>query len=384
MKNNSDKKRYRSLRAYVSYIKTFKGQFLLTISAFVVADILIAVLPIFIGQLTGALGAQSIDHGQVYWIVGILIALSIGHMVTWHTGDFLYRAFLNHREYEFENVVFRAIMAKPYPYFVGKFTGKISSYVTGLGREFREFIDATCYQYADLLVKMPILAVIMFSVNLYTGLIFVASIVVMFFSGRYLARYTARAEQKLTDSVSTLDGYVIDVISNFVSVKAFKRERTELHQVLERRKGVIAKAKHRYLWEIIFWGAMSFVVRCVVWPATIIMNVTLFLNGQLDLAQITTFISALVIFSDYIWMVVWNVSQFNMKLARMEEAYRYLFDDSEVVSDAAMDVSDRRSTKPVPDFKESLHLRDLEFAYPDRPQDPILQAISLDLSLIHI
>jgi ABC-type multidrug transport system fused ATPase/permease subunit len=380
MNNNSDKKHYRSLRAYISYIKTFKYQFLLTISVFIIADILLAVLPVFIGQLTGALAAHSIDHSQVYWVVGILIALSVGHMITWHTGDFLYRALLNHREYEFENILFRAIMAKPYPYFVGKFTGKISTYVTGLGREFREFIDATCYQYADLLVKLPILAAIMFTVNLYTGLIFVSSIIVMFIAGRHLARYTARAEQDLTDSISSLDGYVIDVISNFVSVKAFKRERTELMKVLERRKGVIAKARHRFFWEIMFWGAMSLIVRCIVWPAAIIMNVSLFLNGQLDLAQITTFISALVIFSDFIWMVVWNISQLNVKLARMEESYRYLFDDSEVISEAAMDMSDKRHAKPIPAFEDSLHLRDLNFAYPDRPDDLILQAISLDIA----
>ncbi|MDN5274153.1 MAG: transporter related [Candidatus Saccharibacteria bacterium] len=380
MNNNSDKKRYRSLRAYISYIKTFKYQFLLVLSVFIVADILLAVLPIFIGQLTGALAGHPIDHGQVYWFVGILVALSVGHDLLWRSGDLLYRAILNHREYEFENIIFRAVMAKPYPYFVGKFTGKISSYVTGLGREFREFLDATCYQYVDLLVKMPIIGGIMFTVNLNTGLIFVASIIVMFIAGRYIARYTARAEQDLTDSVSNLDGYVIDVISNFVSVKAFRREHTELETVLERRKGVIAKAKHRYLWEIIFWGAMSIVIRWVVWPVTIIMNVALFLNGQLDLTQITTFISALMIFSDYIWMVVWNVSQFNMKLARMEESYRYLFNDSEVVSESAMDEADHRSARPIPGFKESLHLRNLEFAYPDRPQELILQAISLDIA----
>lgn len=376
----SDKKRYRSLRAYVSYIKTFKYQFILVFCTFVVADILLAILPIYIGQLTGALASQSLDHAFIYWTVGILIALSVGHMIAWHTGDFLYRGLLNRREYEFENIIFRAIVSKPYPYFVGKFTGKISSYVTGLGREFREFLDATCYQYADLLVKMPILAAIMFTVNISTGLIFVVSIIVMFIAGRHLARYTAKAEQDLTDSVSTLDGYVIDVISNFVSVKAFKRERTELEAILERRTGVIAKAKHRYFWEIMFWGSMSLVVRCVVWPLTILMNVTLFLQGQLDLAQVTTFISALVIFSSYIWMVVWNISQFNVKLARMEESYRYLFNDDEVISEAALDVHDQAKTAPISTFKTSLHLRDLNFAYPDRPEDPILQNISLNIA----
>ena len=145
MAHNSDKKRYRSLRAYVNYVKTFKRQFLLTFTVFTIANILLAVLPVFVGQLTGALTANPIDHEQVYWVVGILIALSVGHMIAWHTGDFLYRALMVKREYEFENTIFRAIIAKPYPYFVGKFTGKISSYVTGLGREFREFLDMLYY-----------------------------------------------------------------------------------------------------------------------------------------------------------------------------------------------------------------------------------------------
>ncbi|QQG50693.1 MAG: ABC transporter ATP-binding protein [Candidatus Saccharibacteria bacterium] len=376
----SDKKRYRSLRAYISYIKTFKYQFILVFCTFVVANVLLAVLPIFIGQLTGALAAESVDHGLVYWLVGILITLSVSHMIAWHSAEFLYRALLNHREYEFENVLFRAIMTKPYPYFVGKFTGKISSYVTGLGREFRGFLDTTCYQYADLLVRLPIIGAIMFSVNLYTGLIFTGSIILMFVAGRHLARYVAKGEQDLTDSVSSLDGYVIDVISNFVSVKAFGREQTEIAEVLKRRAGVVAKAKHRFFWAIMFWSSMSLVVRCVVWPATIVMNVTLFLNGQLDLTQITTFLSALVIFSGYIWVVIWNVSQFNMKLARMEESYRYLFDDHDVVNDATLNIRDNRVAKSRLMFKKSLHLRDLEFAYPDRPESPVLQAISLNIA----
>jgi ATP-binding cassette subfamily B protein len=87
-----------------------------------------------------------------------------------------------------------------------------------------------------------------------------------------------------------------------------------------------------------------------------------------------------VIFSGYIWVVIWNVSQFNMKLARMEESYRYLFDDHDVVNGAALNIHDNRVAKSRLMFKKSLHLRDLEFAYPDRPESPVLQAISLNIA----
>jgi ATP-binding cassette subfamily B protein len=82
-----------------------------------------------------------------------------------------------------------------------------------------------------------------------------------------------------------------------------------------------------------------------------------------------------MIFSDFIWMVVWNVSQFNVKLARMEESYRYLFEEADVIRSTAMsdDVS------PAPVFGRLLQLHNLNFAYPDRPDDLILKDISLDI-----
>lgn len=378
MKTKQPKTRHISLRAYISYISTFKYAFFLTLGSFVVSDILLAVLPVFIGQLVGVLTHQPVDRGAAYLLVAVLVLISVGHDATWRAGDFLYRGLLNRREYEFENILFRAIMAKPYPYFVGKFTGKISGYVTGLGREFREFLDAACYQYADLFVKMPILAGIMFTVNSYTGIIFATSLTLMFISGRYLAKFTARSERDLTDSVSSLEGYIIDVISNFVSVKAFRREQTETEAVVKRREKVVVKSKRRFLWEIVFWSVMSLFIRWIVWPVTIILNVTLFLDGQLSLAQVTTFISALMIFADFIWLVVWNISQFNVKLARMEESYRYLFGDTNVIHETSMH-KEAHSMLNVPSFRSSLRLDGLNFAYPDKPDVAVLKDISLNI-----
>ncbi|HEY5695601.1 MAG TPA: hypothetical protein VIQ80_02090, partial [Candidatus Saccharimonadales bacterium] len=179
-------KRFSSLRAYAKFIATFKGRFFAVFGLFVASDILLALLPVFIGDFVATLSANSPSHAQVFWLVGVLIAISIGHDILWRSAEWLYRWLINVKGFEFENVVFRAVISKPYPYFIDKFTGKISSYVSMVGREFREFLNNIFYEYADLLVKLPIISVIMFSVNVPTGIVFVISIIIMFIAGKVL------------------------------------------------------------------------------------------------------------------------------------------------------------------------------------------------------
>lgn len=372
------KKRYSSLRAYLKFITTFKGRFFTVFGLFVVADIILAVVPVFIGDFVAALGAKPLDTGAIYGLAAVLIAISIGHDMTWRSGEWFYRSLLNAKTYEFENVIFQAVMSKPYPYFIDKFTGKISSYIATIGREFREFVDQLCYEYADLVIKLPIIGAIMFSVNVPTGIVFVVSIIVMFIAGRKLVGRTIQSERELTDVNSNLDGYVIDVISNFVSVKAFRRERAEFKAVTKQRQRVINASKRMLLWDIIFWGVMSLMVRWVIWPATILLNVAMFLHGQIDLAQITTFISALLIFAEYIWRVIWNVSQFNVKLGRIEESYRYLFGDANVVNDWLAGNHELKKHEKL-SFTKSLSFRGLKFAYPDKRERQVLDGIDLSI-----
>ncbi len=368
------KKQFISLRAYVRFIAQHKGRFLTVLLLFVLADALLAVVPIFVGQFVAALAENQLSPSHVYALVGILIALSVGHDMMWRSGEWAYRALLNSKAYQFESLVFQAVIAKPYPYFVDKFTGKISSYITGISRDFREFVEAICYQYADLVIKLPTIGVIMFTVNIPTGVIFIVSIFIMFVAGKKLVRYNVASERKLTDLTSSLDGYVIDVVANFVSVKAFRREKQELESVIRKRDDVVKASNRRLMWDILFWGAMSIGVRWVIWPITILVNVYLFLHGQLSLAQITTFMSTLLIFTDFVWMVIWNVSQFNVKLGRIEESYRYLFGSENIVgqSHAVPYVSHVH-------LQNTLELRRLQFAYPDKLDEPVLKNISLTI-----
>ncbi|MCK9926103.1 ABC transporter ATP-binding protein/permease [Frankia sp. Mgl5] len=389
------------LRSYLAHLMTFRWRAAAVLCVFVLANALLAVVPIFVGRFVAALAAVPVDTGAAYQAAALLICCGIGHDLSWRSGELLWVRLILARGYDYENLVFDKVITQPYPYFVGAFTGKISSYVGTLGREYREFLSAVYWEFCEQLVRVPALAVIMFTVNVPTGCAFTVSLLMMLALGRLTISRVAAEERNTADTASDLDGRIIDVIANFVAVKSFGREGAESARVRAERRGVLRAATGSYRWNIVYFASMSLVVRYLVGPGTILLNLHLFLAGDLTLAQLTTFLAALAVFSDYIWNTVWLVSQLNLRFARVEEAYHYLFGGRDIVREdrhqqptahgrpAAPERPDvhgasqlhKATQLPGPvGYTRSLGIHDLRFAYPDEPGRPVLDGITLEIA----
>lgn len=362
-----------SIRAFISYTATFKLPFWGTAAVFAVSNTVISLAPWLIGRLTHSLTTH---EGIVFW-TAMVVASSVGHTFLWRLAELLYLWKLIPKVLRIEDKLFGAVVEHPYSYFVDKFTGKISGYVINLGRGYRELMENFHYNYVSLVVTLPIIAGTMFTVNTYTGVIFAASIVLMFLIGRPLARHMAEAERKQADENSTISGYVVDAISNFVSIKAFSNERAESKRLYHKRELLIRAAKSAFFRGIVFWGTMSFFVRWIIWPSTFILNVYLYVQGQIDLSQVTTFLATIVLFSSYIWDVIWNISQLNIKLANSEEAYQYLFGQRNIFKDPPAQSPVKQL--PVGAFRSTLELRNVSFAYPDKPDVEVVDDINITI-----
>ncbi|MCK9921066.1 ABC transporter ATP-binding protein/permease [Frankia sp. AgPm24] len=368
----------------LGFVATFRGALLAVMASFVASSLAISVLPVLVGRLVQAAAREGVSAGVVYWYALLLIGVNLIHDLFWRGGEVLYRRLLVHRGYECEDVLFGRVIGQPYPYFVGKFTGKISSFVATIGREFRDTLDAACFTYVELVVRIPATVFIMFAVNVWSGLTFLGAVLLMLVVGRRTARRAFRAEKELADETSELDGHVIDIIANFVSVKSFHQERAEYAEVHRRRRRVIDAARRSSLWDIVFWASMAVIVRYLVWPLSILLNLYLYRSGQLSLAEFATFLSVLVMFSDFIWMMVWEIAQLNLRLARVEEAYHYLFGADPVQAAIAVGPESPASGRQV-DAGSSVvggqvELRGLAFAYPDSPTRSVLSDITLAIA----
>jgi ATP-binding cassette subfamily B protein len=148
---------------------------------------------------------------------------------------------------------------------------------------------------------------------------------------------------------------------------------TPLQTIKAEQEKTIVAGNRSFMSNVVFWGSMSEVVRNFIWPISILMNVYLFIHGKIDIAALTTFLTAVVLFTTYVWEIIWSTSQFSLLLARSEEAHSYLFGNVNIMKQPA-------STKPdivVPSFEHALAFKQIAFAYPDKKEVQVLQNINL-------
>lgn len=368
---------YASLQSFLAYLSRYKFRMAVVFASFLVANGLLAVIPLYIGKLVGALATQPVDNHHAWHYVLILILCSIGHSAMWRVSEFLYLKLMNPLSYRYENTIFRQIINRPYPYFVDKFTGKISSYVTTISLEFRDQLEKVFWDYTGHAVSLVAVSIILTALNWKTGVVFMLGLALLVIVGRKTVRNSIKYEKNLTDVQSTKNGKIIDAIGNFVNIKSFQKEDLETKSISEEQDKTIDAARRSFLWNMFFWGSMGFIVRELIWPITIILNVYLYLHHEISLADMTTFLAAIVLFSSYIWEIIWNFSQFTLKLARVEEAYTYLFGKDDILKEPIKSRSPRATDY---DFDQHLKFDHLHFAYPDNRKIGVLSDITLKIN----
>lgn len=363
---------YKSIRNYIKFGRTHRWQAAVVLLLFVLADLLIAVVPIYIGRLVGAASAIPLNRHDLITNMWILVLLSFCHTYLWHGAELVYLKYLNRLPYDYEASLFKRVIDNPYPYFVDKFTGKLSSYLDMITVEIRNFTEAVFYNYTAYVVNVITLFFIVLKVNWQTGLIFILGSLFMLLVGKHTVRNSIKYEKQFTDVSSNKNAKVIDVITNFMSVKSFRKENLEYENISKSETATIMASRNSFKWSVFFWASMSTVVRNIIWPATIVVNVYLLLNHQLSIAQFATVLSTLLLFSASVWEIIWHISQFNLRMARAEEAYGYLFKYSSNIATGAT---------PLGSLKEEIEFVDLGFAYPDKPEQLVLENINLKIKL---
>jgi ATP-binding cassette subfamily B protein len=370
-------KQYASVSSFLTYLSSYKWQVLAVFVSFAIAHIFIAIIPIFIGKLVGVLAESPVDTNKVSFYVTVLLILSTGHNLLWRFSEFLYIKLLYRVSFQYENVLFSRIVHQPYPYFVDKFTGKISSLITRLSQELRDQMEKVFWDYAEQIITLLTVAIILTAINWQTGAVFTGGIVAMMFIGRKTVKNSLKYEKIWTDVESTKNGKIIDAIANFVNIKSFRKELYETRLIGEAQLDNSKAANNSFMWSMVFWASMGSLVRTLIWPSVILLNVYFYLRGEITLADLTTVFSALVVFSSFIWDLIWSLSQLSLRLSRMEESHTYLFGKVNICQGPAF--SDATS-KDLVAFEKSLTFNNLNFSYPDNKSHEVLSAIKLEIS----
>ncbi|MCW2544196.1 MAG: transporter related [Frankiales bacterium] len=371
---SAPRRRWDALRSFSSFIRPDRKALIGVLVSFAVSDLLLAVIPYFIGRFIGALAETPVDRHSALVFFWVLVGLSSLHDLGWRLSEYLYVQHVNPIKFRYETLVFTSIVRRPYHYFVDKFTGKVASYTTSLSDELGILLESAFFNYSGEAVSLIAVTGILIGVNAMTGAVFVGCLLLMYGLGRVTVRRSTEAEQDFADVKSTKNGKIIDIVGNFVSVKAFQTERVETSLVHREQSKAIESSRRSFFRGMVFWGSMSVVVRHLIWPLTIGLNFYLFLDGRESLAELTTLLSSVLLFSNFIWEIVWNLSQFNLRMARIDEAHSYLFGTENISLTATEELG-----RPVVPFVHSTRIEHLSFSYPDGAGHQVLSDVTLHL-----
>lgn len=361
------------LRTYLHFIRPHWPKLLLTLTLFTTASATLAAIPVVIGQLVQTLAHSPVDVNHGWLLAWVLVFLSTGHDILWRASELTYRKLLTHLNYDYENVLFGAVIDKPYQFFVDKLTGKIGSYVVMITNEFRNLLAGIFFNFSGQLVTIIAIFFILGTLNWQTGLIFLLGIIGMFVVGKYSLAYNMKMEARAADVASDKNGILYDAIANYASVKAFHTAHQEFQTIKREQTKAFHANQKAFLSGIIFWTSMSLFVRHLIWPTIVLLNVWFFMHGQLSLGGLATLLSTVLMFSNTIWNGVWYVSQVGQQLARIDEAHVYLFGETTDIT------SHLHKRVAAPTFSKNLTIDSLSFAYPDKPDRAVLKDILLTI-----
>ncbi len=345
-----------------------------------VASALPAVQPYFLAQF--ATSVDDPDRAGRYLI--LLFATGLVHWVLWSACDYYVAARVNRLSYEFKRIAFDAVWGESYQHFVDRPSGKVASYVNDMRNDVYLLWDAAHYGFLPVLASIPIWVILMWQTASANALIYGAFLLVAGAALVALARPLNSRQRTLTDTTSTNAGRVFDSYSNFVNVFSFQAQRREIKRNDEQIDGLIVDDVRFGFSLVSYWAVASLLIRGVLWALVMGYSWFLFSQGRISFLAMVVSVTVLVDFMGQYWNVVHFFGVWVDKSAAYREAYNYLFSGRNIVDEhygreRSLTVGEVERP-PRRRLDDRLEVRNLSFAYPDNPDQLVLDDVSFSVA----
>lgn len=251
------------------------------------------------------------------WAVG----MGFIHIPTWLGMELAFRRWVLPATTLYEGHLFGAVIRSPYEFFVSRATGKVAANVTMCADRVRMVGERIYFGYLGYVVQIVGAVAVMVTANWQSAVIYVAGITLLVLVGRKLVHRVIEARAVEQDVRAAKSGVVIDAVTGFTAVKSFHTEWRETRMVKERLGDVVAAAQDALLKGMQFWHTLGALVRMVIWPALVGVNVWLLVGGQIGVGEAVTAITAGMIFTESVWGMIGVLVQFIALNAEMDEAH---------------------------------------------------------------
>lgn len=350
----------------------YKWRFLSTDLIRIFSSACIAFQPFFFGQMA----ASANDKSKAFGYLLLLLISGMIHGITWNADDFLVVRYIDPLFYEFKKIAFTMFWDKDYTTFIEKPSGKVGYYINQLKSQIYSLYDAYHYSFLEMGISVPIYTYLLYKTAWQTSAIYTIFLVVSFFALVGMTKPIEKHQRRYTDSDSSNSGRVFDSYANFVNVFSFRAHDKEVgrnnSQIEEVTKRYI-KADNRLM---AYWTVASVLIRFCLWSAVLFYSWHLYDAGRITFASFLVSVTVLIAFTNQFWNIVHSLGNWSRNTSTFKESYTYLFPGQNIVHDFYRTNRNFISTTDL-SLNKALDIRDLTFAYPDAPDQPVLKGINI-------
>lgn len=366
--NQSDSQHQRSytIRRLMALLKPYRTTFIFAMLALLSGSAVNLLLPEIIRQFLNETAAAFISE-HVWSVAFILIAVFAVQALSFYVRSYLFGIVGQKVVADLRKDLFNAIITQEVEFFDTRRTGDL---VSRLNSDTLLVQDAVSIKLSVLIrytiqviVGLVLMSFISWKLTVTLGFILPVIVAISIGLGRKLKRYSRLQSEQLGQATAISE----ESLSSIRIVKAFNAESTEAHRYTVAIHKVLNFGIKRSKIAAFLASFVSFLLNaCIV--GVLGFGVQLVLEGSLNIGDLTAFLLYGAIVAVSFALVAGGYTELLQSLGAAERVFE-LIDRNQPTS------SDTKAGKTVASLGQ-VEFRNVSFAYPARPEIPVLKNIS--------
>lgn len=209
-------------------------------------------------------------------------------------------------------------------YYTASMPGKISSQIHQISESFYETIELIFGTATAVLVVFCISASSLFAIGWQYLLVITIAVLFRIIWGVFTVKNTLRKSAQAASSLNTLQGRLLDALSNFSVVKMFAQAKYEQNFVAPIRKKYQKDACNAHFWSRFFWAPGNLVMDTICFTIFIVLSGYMYSVGQSTVAEISFALATFTAISSVAFNMVMTIKNFNNKWGNAVGSYNAL------------------------------------------------------------
>ncbi len=286
-------------------------------------------------------------------------------LLRWFTFD----KFIKYPSYnKISTDLYRYVFSQSAEFYTSSMPGKINSQIHRIAESFFETVEMIFGSVTGALISFVITATSLSAIGWQYTLVITVAVLFRIVWGIFTIKKSLRMAGKRAEALNTLQGRLLDALSNFMVVKMFARTEYEQNYVSPIRKKYERDANAAHFWSRFFWAPGNLVMDTICFSLFILLSGYMYSIGQSTIADISFALAVYAGISSVAFGIVMNIKNFTSSLGNASGSYNSLICPIAINDDVN-----------APDLKigaATIQIKNLKFRYNKKY---VLDNLSLDI-----